>query len=176
IAAWAEATDPSTANNHEHDVEAICDNHSLFMCNYKYPNQNADAVSLLGGKLDLTSYLMRKAGIDPNSSRKLKLLDDTRAERAERGAQYRSQQLAKSGEIMQTNLQRLWASTQDNDERRAVLFTLWDECDEGAGESGESGERARAMVIGWIRSHTAYTAAQVKALNARRSSKQAFAP
>jgi hypothetical protein len=176
IAAWAEATDPKTANNHEHDVEASCDDHSLFMCNYKYPRQNADGVSLLGGKLDLTSYLMRKAGIDPNASKKLKLLDDTRGERAERGAQYRSQQFARSGEIMEANLQRLWASTQDADERRAVLFALWDECDEGDGESGESGERARAMVIGWIRSHIAYTAAQVKALNARRTSKQTFAP
>jgi hypothetical protein len=176
VAAWAEATDPATANNHEHDVTATCDEHSAFMCNIEHPNQNASGVSLLGGKLDLTSYLMRKAGIDPNASRKLKILDDTRAERAERGAQYRSQQYAKSGEIMQSNLQRLWTSTHDADERRAVLFALWDECDEGAGESGEAGERARAMVIGWIRSHIAYTAEQLRSLNARRTSRQTFVP
>ena len=176
VTAWAEATDPDTANNHEHDVTATCDEHSAFMCNIEYPNVNASGVSLFGGKLDLTSYLMRKAGIDPNASRKLKLLDDTRAERAERGAEYRSQQYAKSGEIMQSNLQRLWASTRDADERRAVLFTLWDECDEGTADSGQAGERARAMVIGWIRSHIAYTAEQLEVLNARRTSRQRFAP
>lgn len=60
-------------------------------------------MSLLAGKLDLTSYLMRKAGIDPNASRKLKLLDDTRAERAERGAQYRSQQWSRYADSTRTS-------------------------------------------------------------------------
>jgi hypothetical protein len=176
VSAWAEATDPKTANNHEHDVTATCDERSAFMCNIDHPNQNAKGMSLLGGKLDLTSYLMRKVGIDPNSSRKLKLLDDTRAERAERGEQYRSQQYAKSAELMQANLRRSWASTQSADERRAVLFALWDECDEGDGEAGQAGEHARAMVIGWIHAHTTYTSEQLEALNARRTSHQPFAP
>lgn len=63
-------------------------------------------MSLLAGKLDLTSYLMRKAGIDPKASRKLKLLDDTRAERAERaerGAQYRSQQWSRYADSTRTS-------------------------------------------------------------------------
>lgn len=176
VAAWAEATDPATANDHEHDVVPSCDEHSLFRCFYKYPRVNADGVSLLGGRLDMSSYLMRKAGIDPNAAQKSRLLDESRLDRAERGAQYRSEQAASAGELVQSNLQRVWASTQDADERRTMLFALWDECDEGPGESGEAGERARAMVIGWIRSHITYTAAQIDALNARRTSKQRFEP
>lgn len=176
VAAWAEATDPATANDHEHDVVPSCDEHSLFRCFYKYPRVNADGVSLLGGKLDVSSYLMREAGIDPNAAQKSRLLDESRLERAERGAQYRSQQYASSGVQIQANLQRLWASTPNADERRAALFALWDECDEGPGESGEAGDRARAMVIGWIRSHISYTTAEVNALNARRTSKQRFEP
>ncbi|HEY0255327.1 MAG TPA: hypothetical protein VGC41_27550, partial [Kofleriaceae bacterium] len=96
-------------------------------------------LSILSGRADLTSYLMRKAGIDPNSSKKLKLLDSTREERAEKGAAYQAEQLAKSDEYMQENLRALWASPLKGDERRALLFTLWDECDEGDSMSGHAG-------------------------------------
>jgi hypothetical protein len=143
------------------------------------------AVALFGlsGKFDVTSMLMNKLGVgDAYSSRKLKALDDTRLERAERGAKYKQQQLDHSALLMQDNLERVWAGTQNVDERKAVLFELWDECAEGDGPIGEAGERARKMVVGWIRAKLpagkpgAFTAAEITALDKHRTSHQPFAP
>jgi len=134
------------------------------------------------GKADITAYLMRKFVGDPFSSRKLKALDDTRLERAERGAKYKTEQLGKASQIMQENLQRVWSGTTDVDERKVVVFELWDECVEGEGPIGEAGEKARAMVIGWIRAYLpdgkpgAFSAEELDLLDRRRTSKQHFAP
>ncbi|MEO8554785.1 MAG: hypothetical protein ABI678_32630, partial [Kofleriaceae bacterium] len=137
----------------------------------------------IAGKLDITSYLMRKLGVgDAYNARKLKALDETRLERAEMGDKYKAEQLAHAALLMQQNLERLWAGTHDLDERRLVLFQLWDECAEGEGPEGEAGERARKMVIGWIRAHfpagspAAYTPHDLAALDAHRSSHAHFAP
>src|SRR5262249_57020290 len=85
------------------------------------------------------------------ASRKLKLLDDTRDERAALGAQHRAEDLTRAAEIMQRNLETVWRATADPVERRDALFALWDECGEGDGPIGEAGERARKMVIGGVR-------------------------
>jgi len=137
----------------------------------------------LSGKLDVTSYLMKKFGVgDAYSARKLKALDDTRLERAEKGAAFKQEQLAHAAQLMQGNLERVWAATRDPDERKAVLFELWDECAEGEGPTGLAGDRARTMVIGWIRaqlppgSAAAYTAAELALLDGRRTSHQHFVP
>jgi hypothetical protein len=138
-------------------------------------------VGLFGGNLDVTGYLMHKfhAG-DAYASRKLKALDETRDERAERGTAYRSEQLARSAELMRRNLDQLHAATPA--ELHESLFELWDECDEGEGPTGEAGNRARAEVIGWIRAHLpaggagAFTADEIATRDAHRSSKQHFAP
>jgi hypothetical protein len=138
-------------------------------------------VGLFGGNLDVTGYLMHKfhAG-DAYASRKLKALDETRDERALRGTAYRSEQLARSAELMRRNLEQLHAATPA--ELHEALFELWDECDEGEGPTGEAGDRARAEVIGWIRAHlpaggtNAFTADDIATRDAHRSSKQHFAP
>jgi len=136
-----------------------------------------------GGKLDLTSYLMKKLGVgDAYASRKLKALDDTRLERAEKGAAWKQEQLDHAAELMQANLERVWAGTRDPEERKAVLFELWDECAEGEGPTGVAGEKARAMVIGWIRARlpvgtpAGFTPAELAVLDGRRSSHQHFSP
>ncbi len=134
------------------------------------------------GKLDASSWLMRKFVGDVYASRKLKLLDDSRAERADIGAQHAREDLARSAELMQRNLDALWRVTRDPAERRRALFALWDECGEGEGLVGEAGERARRMVIGWIRaklpatSPDAFTADEIAELAAHRASKQSFVP
>ncbi|MDB4952570.1 MAG: hypothetical protein JWO36_139 [Myxococcales bacterium] len=132
------------------------------------------------GNMDITAYLMRKAGVgDAFASRKLALLDDTRDERAARGASYRAEQLVRSAETMRENLEHLWTSTMSAEARRMMLFELWDECAEGDGPVGEAGTRARSVVIGWIRARLTpppYTAKELEALNARRASKQEFVP
>lgn len=138
-------------------------------------------IGLFGGNLDLTGYLMHKfhAG-DAYASRKLKALDETRDERAERGTAYRSEQLARSAELMRKNLDQLHAASPA--ELHEALFELWDECAEGEGPTGEAGDRARAEVIGWIRAHlpaggaNAFTTDEIATRDAHRSSKQHFAP
>jgi len=127
--------------------------------------------------------LMRKfhAG-DPYEARKRALLDVTRAERIDRGATARAEQLAHSAELVRRNLEQLWRATRDPVERRAALFAMWDECAEGEGPLGEAGERARAEIIGWIRAHLpqggpdAFTAAELAELATHRSSHQQFEP
>ena len=139
--------------------------------------------SVAHGKLDLTSALMRAVGVgDAYASRKRKLLDDTRAERAELGAQHRAEDLARAGERMQRNLEVLWRTISDAAERRDALFALWDECDEGDGTLGEAGQRARLLVVGWIRaklpsgSPDAFTTDEIARRSAQRRSIQPFAP
>ena len=66
-------------------------------------------------------------------------------------------------------------------EQRLALFALWDECAEGEGAAGEAGQRARAMVIGAIRGRLSgppdsFSAEEIAALDAKRTSTQHFAP
>jgi hypothetical protein len=199
IADWAQ--DPDAGKNFgktqdlsqaNQAVQGNCDQYGSSLCDdvnapdaekSSRKQNGGGGLSILSGKFDETSYLMRKFGVgDAFSSRKLKALDDTRLERAERGAKYKQQQLDHSAQLMQDNLERVWAGTQNLDERKAVLFELWDECAEGEGPIGEAGERARKMVIGWIRAKLpdgkagAFTAAEITALDKHRTSHQPFAP
>jgi hypothetical protein len=138
--------------------------------------------SIFGGNMDISAYLQRKLVGDPYGSRKLKLLDDTRDERVARGTVFRNQQLVRSAELMQRTLGQLWAREADPAKRRAALFELWDDCDEGPGDRGHAGQRARAMILGWIGARLprgsagAFTDEEIRRLDAGRSSKQPFAP
>lgn len=139
--------------------------------------------SIVHGKLDVTALLMRKLGVgDAYASRKRKLLDDTFDERAALGAQHRAEDRARAAEIMRRNLEIVWRATEDPAERRGALFTLWDECGEGDGPDGEAGERARKIVIGWIRarlpaaSPDAFTPDEIAWWSAHRRSTQPFVP
>jgi hypothetical protein len=137
---------------------------------------------LVGGRANIGDYLMRKLVGDPYASRKLKILDQTRDERVRIGAEYRAEQLDRSAELVKRNLDRAWAATTDPAARRVALFTIWDECDEGEGERGAAGARARAMVIGFIRNHLpegsagAFSADEILRLDGARSSRQHFVP
>ena len=137
----------------------------------------------VGGTFDLTAALMKKlhAG-DPWAARKQKILRDTFDERVAKGDAFHGDQLAHSAELMRTNLERMWATTPDPAARREALFELWDECADGEGPGADAGARARAMVIGWIRSHVpagspgAFSAADSVAFSARKSSHAPFCP
>jgi hypothetical protein len=101
----------------------------------------------IGGSADVSAWLMRKYGhFDPYASRKRKLLDDTREEREEMGEAFRAEQATRSAELMQRNLEQLWARVTDAATRRQALYELWSDCTDD-----EAGLRARSMVIGWIR-------------------------
>lgn len=138
---------------------------------------------ILAGGFDISDALLRGKGQDPYASKKLAFLDSTRAERVQIGMKYRSEQLSKVSELMQRNLERLWATVADPAERKAELFALWDEVEEtGSEELVAAGLQARALVIGWIRaklpagSAGAYSASELAALAAKKTSKATFAP
>lgn len=141
----------------------------------------------IGGTLEVTDWMMRRQGIDPYAANKLRWLDKTRDERVQIGNRHRTQQLARTPEYVKKNLDRLWATVKDPDDRKQALFELWDEADEATTERGdhkrtEAGAAARKMIIGFIRarfpagSPHAYTRAELVALNAKRQSKAPFAP
>ena len=137
---------------------------------------------LIWGKFEFSDALIRLFAGDPYASRKRKLLDDTRAERAELSAQHRAEDLARSAELALRNLEALWRATEDPAARRDALFALWDECAEGDDPDGEAGQRARLMVIGWIRaklppgSPGAFDPDEIAARSAHRRSRQPFVP
>jgi hypothetical protein len=145
---------------------------------------DADGTAHLEDKpfaLDAQDYLMKRYGIDPYARAKLAFLDRTRDQRAAVGARHAREQLARSAELMQKNIDRLWATTRDLAERKQGLFELWDDCVEtGSDEHVAGGAAARALVISVIRARLrgddAYSAPELAKLNAIRHSTAAFAP
>jgi hypothetical protein len=111
------------------------------------------------------------------------VLDETRDERVAIGNRYRKQQLAQSKQLVQRNLDRLWASTSDLAARKQGLFELWDDCAEtGSEELVAGGTAARTHVIGFIRSKLpagstdAFTQTELVHFNKQRKSRATFAP
>jgi hypothetical protein len=176
---------------HLQGVEGTCDSYADIMCEDPLAPKIEQRVrertrprgggglfgTILGGPMDITSWLHRKFIGDPYASRKLKLLDETFDERVEMGVAHRAQQQLRSGEYMQRNLERLWATERNPLARKAALFEMWDECEED-----EAGLRARSIVIGWIRKYLpagspdAYTADEITTLQAHCTSSRPFAP
>lgn len=137
----------------------------------------------LSGEFDITDAMMRRQGIDPYSSYKLKVLDETREERVAIGKRYRTLELAQSKHHMQRNLDRLWSTTTDVVARKQALFELWDDCaEEGSEELMKGGASARAHLIGFIRSKLpagsteAFTQTELAHFNKQRKSRATFAP
>ncbi len=144
---------------------------------------HGNTVPLLGGGFDISDALMRDHGQDPYASQKLKFLDSTRDERVQIGNRHRQQQLQQATQIMQRNLDRVWASVTDARARKQALFELWDECAEtGTEDLIAAGADARRLVIGFIRARLpagradAFTADEISAFNRVKQSKAAFAP
>jgi hypothetical protein len=143
---------------------------------------DADGQTHLEDKnLDTQDRMMLWMGIDPYARNKLAFLDRTRDQRAAVGARYRRVQLAHSAELMQRNIDRLWATATTIADRKLGLFALWDDCAEtGSDELIAGGAAARSLVLGVIRARlvgdSAFTADEIAQLNARRQSKAVFAP
>ena len=135
----------------------------------------------LGARFDVTDGLMRWQKIDPYASEKLRLLDRTRDQRVAIGREYRREQLSRSAEFMQQNIDRMWTTTPDLRARKRGLFELWDECAEtGNDELVAGGAAARKLLVGFIqlklRGAEAYSAEELVQLNRQRRSKAVFAP
>jgi hypothetical protein len=143
-----------------------------------------DTITIFSGGFDMTDAIMRMNGEDPYAARKRAFLEKTFDERVQIGTAYRAEQLEKSGETMLAHLKKLWARDDiDAAEKRTLIFELWDECAETGGEQlVAGGEKARAALLRFVNVHLpadsadAYTADELRELNARRQSKARFAP
>jgi len=149
----------------------------------KPTSSNIATLPVAGGTFDLTDLLMRRHGQDPYASKKLKVLDATRDERAQIGAAHRHDQLAHATQLMKAALERVWASNLDLPAKKRALFELWDDCAEtGAGDLVEATRQGRAYLIGFVNaklpagSATAFSAGELAQLNAHRQSHAMFTP
>ena len=140
-------------------------------------------VPIVKGSFDATDALMRRHGQDPYASAKLEILDRTRDERARIGARHRDRELARSTELVQKQLDRLWSTTPALAARKQALFELWDDCAETGDAALVDGARAaRKLVIGFIRARlpaggaTAFTTSELAAFNRTKQSTATFAP
>lgn len=140
-------------------------------------------VPVLGGGFDATDWLMRRHGQDPYASKKLAFLDATRDERVQIGNRHRAQQLKQATQLMQHNLDALWAAALDPAARKRALFELWDECAEtGDPDLVAGGQAARRLVIGFLRSHLpagsafAFTPDELAAFARAKHSQATFQP
>jgi hypothetical protein len=134
-------------------------------------------------KFDVTDWMMRNHGQDPYASAKLAQLDATRGERMQQGARYRHAELTRSGQLMERNLEQLWATVPDAAERKRQLFALWDECDAtGPNDVVEASAHARERVVKFVRehlprgSHDSFTDSELATLNRAKQSHASFAP
>ncbi|HEU5055330.1 MAG TPA: hypothetical protein VFU21_02340 [Kofleriaceae bacterium] len=138
---------------------------------------------ITGGAFELTDLAMRMAGQDPYSSRKMALLDRTRAERMQLAAAETSSNLKDAVVRTPAALERIWRAPGDLAGKRRLLFTLWDECAEtGSAEVLASSRAVRAAIVAFIRrrlprgSRAGYRSRELDALNARRTSRERFEP
>ncbi len=138
---------------------------------------------ITGGSFELTDLVMRSAGQDPYSSRKMELLDRTRPERMQMAATEQSSNLKDAVMRTPATLEEIWRRPGDLAGKRRLFFTLWDECAEtGSAEVLASARAVRAAIVAFIRrrlpqgSRAGYPDRELDRLNARRTSRERFAP
>lgn len=187
LATWAE--DPyaqvRAADDPKYGERATRGDHAAVQADDQKPDHGG-TVPIVGGGFDVTDWVARKAlgrAGDPYAARKRAALDATRDERVEMGRRYKREQLAHVDALMADTLEKVWAASADRGWTRQALFDLWDDgAERGDDAVLEAATRARAAVIGFIRarlpagSPDAYTAAELVALNARRTSRARFEP
>jgi len=177
LGAWYDRPEPSPQGDRDRDAHGERDIDDRPIVNPIRP------IGVTVIKFDVSDWLMRSHGLDPYASQKLKVLDATRDERAQIGAQHERAQLGRAGELMQQNLDTLWATVRDPAARKRSLFELWDECAEtGSEDSVAAGASARARVVKFVREQIpagqpgAFTADELAALRAHAQSSAPFAP
>jgi hypothetical protein len=135
-------------------------------------------VPLITGRFDATDGVERARGRETDVHAKQRFLDDTRERRADMATAERARLGGEAVYRLGERLAKIWGDEgRSARERRALLFGLWDECEEN-----EAGRTARASILGFIRRRLpaggsdAYPAAELEELNRRRTSHAAFAP
>ncbi len=135
-------------------------------------------IPLVWGKFDVTAAAERARGHDLDRHAKQQFLDRTRDARADMAVAERARLSGEATYRLSDRLAAIWDDARRTaPERRALLFELWEECDEG-----DAGRAARASIVGFIRrrlpagSADAYPPDEIERLNARRGSAARFAP
>lgn len=138
---------------------------------------------------DLNDLVLRAKGEDPLAAKKRRFLRLTEELRDQLATRYEEANQRRAKVHASRNLERLWSDADlDFAAKRRLLFELWEECEEATGPGGEdpavadAGQEARDHIVAFIRrrlppgSPEAYTPAELRRLNATRTSRQAFAP
>jgi hypothetical protein len=141
-------------------------------------------VKIVGGGFDMTDWAMRESGQDPYYYRKHAYLERTREERAGIAKTEERENLRDSLAWLSDFVRRIWEyDAWSAEKRRRVLFDLWDECAErGSKAVVDTADSARATIIAFIRrelpegADDAYTADELRDLNANRTSRLRFTP
>lgn len=128
---------------------------------------------------DITEAIMGASGQDPLRAEREYFMRETEELRAQLEAQHRRQETSSGLARIPGRLTRVWQTeNRTPGSRRWRIFQLWDECD----EDDASGREARAAMIRWIRLNLpaggehAYTEDEIRRFNARRESREEFAP
>jgi hypothetical protein len=136
------------------------------------------------GKFDWSDALMRQMGQDPYLAEKRRVMEETFEARSEMAKADRTDRLREAVVDMPDYLLAIWNSRKfDLAEKRRLFFLLWDEVmEEGDAEVVATGRAVRASILGFIRRHlpegsaNGYTAAELAALNGKRTSRAKFEP
>lgn len=146
-----------------------------------------------------TEWAMLARGIDPSRTAKSKLLERTHELRTQMAVAWARARIDERLDALDTELLVLWSDhTLDRARRRELLFERWDECDErfavapaGIPDAAvsaidqyrlDAASTARAKIIGFVRRHVPrtsrhrFTHAELERFNARRVSREPFAP
>lgn len=138
----------------------------------------------VGIRFDLTDWVMRRSGDDPYSYAKAKFMDETREAREQMWHAESDERLREALQVLPEQLTKIWThSTWTHEQRKRVLFDLWDECAEtGSADRVRVGKQIRVTIVAFIRkrlpkgSRHAYTDKELAYLNEQRVSRSAFAP
>ena len=147
----------------------------------------SDGTLGLGATFDLTDWLMRLHGDDPYLFEKKRFLEETFDMRAELRGRAGARRMRAALDDLPALLDGVWHSRLPADERRRILFYLWDECaepDDAGGNAlvAEGGAEARGLIERWVRerlppgSPGAFAPEELGRLNGVRASRSAFAP
>jgi hypothetical protein len=135
------------------------------------------------GRFDVTDQIMKWAGQDPYAAIKSKLADETREQRLCMARRYQGERQKQELRNLSGKIRHIAAQVDlAAEERRRLVFEIWDECLEESDERADYGVMARATILAVIRevfpdgSELAYRPGELVALNSRRSSRQLFAP
>jgi hypothetical protein len=140
---------------------------------------------VLGGvNWDLTDAVMRARGEDPYRYEKHKVMARTFEARAAMRAYHDRVAMQTALDELPLYLYAVWRDPRFTlEERRRILFELWDECaEDGNGLVAAGGAEARRTIEEFVRVHlpagspVAFTRGELDGLNARRLSRRGFDP